>query len=310
MEISATAEFVGIEIGGTKLQLVRGRGRSITERRQIAIEKLWGGEGIRREIAAHLPSLLTAQVLGLGVGFGGPVDWRTGLICCSHQVVGWSDFPLGSWLAERAHCPVFVDNDANVASLGEAIHGAGAGTNPVFYVTMGSGVGGGLTVEKRIYHGAKPGESEIGHLRLDMSGRIVESSCSGWGVDRKVLAAMKRFPDSTLARLAKSASAGQARFLAPAIAQGDVEATRILEGTAEDMAFALSHVTHLFHPETIVLGGGLSLAGEILRAAVAKALPRFLMEAFHPGPTIKIASLLEDAVPVGALTMAEQRLNG
>ena len=70
-----------------------------------------------------------------------------------------------------------------MAALGEAMRGAGVGFNPVFYVTLGSGVGGGLVVDGRIYHGAKPGEAEIGHVRLDRNGTIVEARCSGWAVD-------------------------------------------------------------------------------------------------------------------------------
>ena len=102
------------------------------------------------------------------------MDWRTGKICCSHQIEGWSDFDLGGWLKKLTGALVFVDNDANVAALGEASHGAGRNANPVFYVTLGSGVGGGLVVDGRIYHGATPGEAEIGHVRLDRAGTILE----------------------------------------------------------------------------------------------------------------------------------------
>ena len=89
-----------------------------------------------------------------------------------------------------------------------------------------------------------------------------------------------------------------------ALAAGDAAAHQIVQEVADDLAFALSHVTHLFHPEVIVLGGGLSLIGEPLRAAVAAKLPRLVMEVFHGGPPIKLAALGEDAVPVGALLLA------
>src|SRR5437867_2964353 len=81
---------------------------------------------------------------------------------------------------------VTVDNDANIGALGEAVRGAGVGKNPVFYVTLGSGVGGGLVVDGSIYHGATPGEAEIGHVRLDRTGLRVEERCSGWAVDEKI----------------------------------------------------------------------------------------------------------------------------
>ena len=304
--------LVGIEIGGTKLQLVLGDGTgAIHDRRRFAVARDAGGEGIRRQIAATLSPLLERQpVQAIGVGYGGPVNWRTGQVCCSHHVEGWSDFPLGGWLRERSGLPVAVDNDANVAALGEALAGAGRGRSPVLYVTLGSGVGGGLVVGERIYHGAVPGEVEIGHVRLDRSGATVESQCSGWAVDRKVRAAAMAEPGGVLARLTAGMSGGEARQLGAALAAGDAAARRILEATAQDLAFGLSHAVHLLHPELIVLGGGLSLLGEPLRAAVASALPPFLMDAFQPGPDVMLARLGEDAVPVGALLLAAGEQGG
>lgn len=299
--------YLGIEIGGTKLQLVAGdAAASITARVRLNVDQARGGAGIREQIQRALPNLLEqAQPAGIGVGFGGPVDSATGHICCSHQIEGWSEFPLGDWLRGLTGLPVRVDNDANTASLGEAQRGAGRGHNPVFYVTLGSGVGGGLVVDGRIYHGAKPGEAEIGHVRLDRSGVIVEDRCSGWAVDRKIRDACAREPHSALTRLTANLTSGQARALVPALAQDDALARQILAEVADDLAFGLSHVTQLMHPEVIVLGGGLSLVGKPLRVAVASALQRYVMEAFAPGPRVVLAGLGEDAVPVGALLLAQ-----
>jgi glucokinase len=298
--------YLGIEIGGSKLPIVLGDDSAhVVQRWRLTVDPKQGGAGIREQIKATLSELASFAVLrGVGVGFGGPVDWRTGQIRCSHQVQGWADFQLRDWLRELTKVPVRVDNDANTASLGEALHGAGRGFNPVFYVTLGSGVGGGLTVDSRIYHGAIPGEAEIGHVRLDRRGAIVESRCSGWAVDRKVRALVKQKPDSSLARLVGEAKRAQAKSLGTALAQADPDAVRILETTVEDLAFGLSHVVHLLHPEVIVIGGGLSLLGEPLRSAVAQALPKFIMDAFAPGPQVVLAALGEDAVPVGALELA------
>src|SRR5205807_4738824 len=129
----------------------------------------------------------------------------------------------------------------NGAALGEARHGAGAGFNPVFYVTLGSGVGGGLVVDGYIYHGASPGESEIGHLRLDRNGTIVEARCSGWAVDAKIRSLKESKSESVLCRLAANANGGEARYLAAALEQGDGAAKRVIRETAEDLAFGLSH---------------------------------------------------------------------
>jgi len=297
---------VGIEIGGTKLQLVLGdETGQIAERRKLAVDPARGAAGIRAQIERLLPELLQGRKnLRVGVGFGGPVVWQTGRICRSHQIEGWSEFDLGGWLQALTGAPVTADNDANVAALGEATRGSGVGFNPVFYVTLGSGVGGGLVAGGRIYHGAKPGEAEIGHVRLDRQGTIVEARCSGWAVDARIRELKQKEPESLLARLAAQAAAGEAKYLAAALQQGDAAARRLLHETAEDLAFGLSHVVHLCHPEVIILGGGLSGVGEPLRAAVERALPRFLMEVFAPGPKIVLAALGEDAVPVGALRLA------
>jgi glucokinase len=297
---------LGLEIGGTKLQLVLGdETGNICERRKLPVDPARGAAGIRQQIERALPELVGGRpILRAGVGFGGPVDWKTGKICRSHQIEGWSEFDLGGWLRGLAAVPVVVDNDANVAALGEAVRGAGVGFNPVFYVTLGSGVGGGLVVNGKIYHGAKPGESEIGHIRLDRSGMIVETRCSGWAVDARIRELKVKEPASLLARLTGQTIGGEAKHLAAAWQQGDVAARRLLQETAEDLAFGLSHVVHLFHPEIIVLGGGLSGVGEPLRVTVEQALRDFIMEAFAPGPRISLAVLGEDAVPVGALELA------
>jgi glucokinase len=300
---------LGIEIGGTKLQVLAADSADrIIHRVKLPVEATKGAAGIRAQLEATLPSLVSRhQPDRIGVGFGGPVDWRTGHIARSHQVEGWSGFELTAWLSQLTGVQTWADNDANVAALGEARRGAGAGANPAFYVTLGSGVGGGLVVDGRIYHGVTPGESEIGHLRLDRAGTILETRCSGWAVDRKVRAFADANPGSLLASLAGSQTHGVARHLATALVQGDVAARSILEETAADLAFGLSHVVHLFHPEVIVIGGGLSHLGEPLKTAIEQALPPGLMAVFQPGPRILLASLGEDAVPVGAIEMSALR---
>jgi glucokinase len=298
--------FLGIEIGGTKMQIVSGNEAGLIEERfRFAVQPAEGAGGIRRQIEETLRDLAPRlKPSAIGVGFGGPVDWRKGVICCSHHIEEWSDFPLGPWLRDLAGAPVYIDNDANVAALGEARRGAGVGFNPVFYITLGSGVGGGLVLDGRIYHGARPGEVEIGHVRLDRTGIILESRCSGWAVDAKVREAIAANPSCLLARQAGDVQRGEAKYLGAALAGGEAEARRILDEVAGDLGFGLSHVVQLLHPEVVVLGGGLSLIGEPLRAAVERSLQPWVMEAFRPGPKIVLAGLGEDAVPVGALELA------
>ncbi|MSU57045.1 MAG: ROK family protein [Pedosphaera sp.] len=300
---------LAIEIGGTKLQLVLGdEAGKICERRQLSVAPAEGAEGIRRQIARTITELKLGHTIeAVGVGFGGPVDWKSGRICRSHQIEGWSEFDLAGWLRELTGAPAFVDNDGNVAALGEARRGAGVGLDPVFYVTLGSGVGGGLVTAGKIFHGATPGESEIGHVRLNRNGTTVESRCSGWAVDARIRELKTTEPGGALAHLLGGTTGGEARHLGPALAQGDATAQRILREVADDLAFGLSHVVHLFHPQAIILGGGLAKLGEPLATAVANALRSHIMEAFAPGPTIRLTALGDDAVTVGALELVTTR---
>src|SRR5947209_6500202 len=217
------AKLLGLEIGGTKLQIVAGNASAqILDRRRFVVDPAKRGAGIREQIQAALAEFIPAiKPAAVGVGFGGPVDWKTGEICRSHQIEGWANFKLGGWLQSLSGLPVRVDNDANTGTLGEALHGAGVGFNPVCYVTLGSGVGGGLVVDGKIYHGAKPGETEIGHVRLDRSGTTVESRCSGWAVDAKIHQLKTTEPDSLLVKLIGNSTGGEARFLALALEKGD-----------------------------------------------------------------------------------------
>jgi glucokinase len=300
---------VAIEIGGTKLQLAVGTSAGeILDRQRFAVDPAAGAAGIREEIAAALPGIVAQwRPAAIGVGYGGPVDRRTSHVVKSHHVSGWEGFPLGEWLADIAGLPVAVDNDANVAALGEALHGAGRGCDPVFYVTLGSGVGGGLVCGGRIFHGAGMGEAEIGHLRLGPAGEITEYYCSGWSLDRRIREAAAKAPASPLARLVQASPGQGAHHLGPALAAGDPLAAEILDGAAEKLALALSHVGHLCHPQVIVLGGGVALLGEPLRQAVATHLGRFMMDALRPGPRVALTTLREDAVPVGAIALAFQQ---
>lgn len=302
--------YLGIEIGGTKVQAVIGDEQArILKKVRFSVDREAGAKGIKQQLKEAVAQLLQeTTVTAVGIGFGGPVDWRTGKVSVSHHIEGWEDFEMAAWLgALCGNVPVYVDNDANAAALGEALRGAGTEYAVVFYVTMGSGVGGGLVANGAIYHGASPGEAEIGHIRLNRKGDTVESKCSGWAVDAKVRAAIQKEPKGVLAQLRGGQRTREATLLTPALKRGDAVAKKILRDTATDLAFALSHAVHLFHPEIIILGGGLSLLGEPLRRAVAEALPSFIMQAFLPGPSVQLAKLGEDVVPVGALEIAIKR---
>ena len=307
--------YLGIEIGGTKLQLVTGDlVGHITQRFRFAVDPAQGADGILSRIAETIGQLPeTPQAIG--VGFGGPVDAQTGRIATSHQVGGWAGFELTNWLRQQVPgALVRVGNDANVAALGEARQGVATGFQHVFYITLGSGVGGGMVVDGQLYHGTSPGEAEIGHLWLvppgeSITGQTIEQTVSGWAVDRQIRDLLPQLPDdSALKKLVQQAhrtgeTGNEAAWLHPAYEADDPVARILIEQIGSVLALGLSHVVHLFHPDAIVLGGGLSQIGEPLRAAVRQALPRFVIKAFHPAPVVLLAKLGEDAVPVGALEL-------
>jgi len=331
---------LGIEIGGTKVQLFSADGSGqVQQRFRYEVDKQKGAGGILDFITQTLRQLHTPPT-AVGVGFGGPVNSDTGQISTSYQIEGWAGLNLMNWFREQTQAQTIrIENDANVAALGEALHGAGRGYRHVFYVTIGSGIGGGMVVDGQIYHGAMPGEAELGHLWLVPPGRsadaesspgestpgestpgestpgestpgqTLEETCSGWAIDRQIRNLLPQLPtDSPLRQLVEAATnegrvGGEARFLLSAYEQGDTVAHMLIEQVGSVLALGLSHATHLFHPQVIVLGGGLSLIGEPLRAAVKNALERFVMKAFRPAPLVFLSQLREEAVPIGALAM-------
>lgn len=300
--------YIGIEIGGSKLQVVAADANAaIAERRRVAVDPSKGAQHIRDHIERLVVELSARGTpAGIGVGFGGPINIDTGQVALSYHVEGWADFQMKSWLRDLCDAPVNVDNDANTAALAEALRGGGRGFSRVFYVTLGSGMGGGMVMDGNVYHGARPGESEVGQMCFDPSGATVESHCCGWAVDRKIREYVGTHPGSQLAGMVGNSVRGEAVHLLPAMHAGDPGARAIFEEVTSDLAFGLSFPSHLFHPEVIIIGGGLSLMGEPLRQAVADRLPALMTAALKPGPAVKLAELGEDVVCVGALLLAQQ----
>jgi glucokinase len=244
----------------------------------------------------------------IGIGFGGPVDTAAGVVLRSFQVEGWDGFPLAAWVRETFGVPAVLANDAATAGLAEARLGAGRGARRVFYMTVGSGIGGGWLVDGRIDHGQGIGMAEVGHTYVPdpQTGAPVEleSVCSGWGIGRRaqVVAAQEA---SMLTELAGSVAAIDARAVYAAAAQGDPLALRILGETTATLGLALANVIALFHPEVIVIGGGVSLMGPLFWESLRVEVARRAMGAYAPGVRIAQAQLGEEVVPVGALCLAE-----
>lgn len=301
--------FLGIEIGGTKLQLCIGEGNgTIVSKWRGIVEASKGGEGIRQQIEAAIPELLKSSrfdrtaIKAVGVGFGGPTDDITQSIIKSHHIEGWDHFPLADWLKQITGLPTVICNDADVAGLAEAESGAGKGYNPIFYITVGSGIGGGLIINGEIYRGVGKGAAEIGHLRPVYPNLtaahfdILESFASGWGIGRRGSLAM-----------GESLSGYD---VAQAAMNQDAVALRILDEAVQALAEGICSVIKLLCPQRIVIGGGVSLIGEKL---LFQPLREYVAErgfaAFAGLTEIIPAALGEDVVLHGALALARKRFS-
>jgi glucokinase len=315
--------YLGIEIGGTKLQLGIGPGDgTLAALWRGAVDVSAGGEGIRREILAAVPELLArgklgrSEVRGVGIGFGGPVDDATRTVIKSHQIEGWDGFPLAQWIEDMLGWQVALGNDADVAGLAEALFGAGKGLSPILYLTIGSGIGGGLIIDGEIYRGCGRGAAEIGHVETDPSrwgdGQTVESIASGWGMTEQARLRLPyaRHLSSVLGRLADG-TAITVPVIAAAAEQGDPIARSILADAIEALGTGLCHALALLAPRRIVIGGGVSLLGEQpffgpLRRFVAE----YVFKPFAGCYDIVPAALGEEVVVQGALVLARRRLGG
>jgi glucokinase len=315
--------YLGIEIGGTKLQL--GIGPDDGKLRGLwrgTVDVAAGPEGIRRQIVAAVPELLAkanierGDLRGVGIGFGGPVDDAAHTVVKSHQIEGWDNFPLAEWIAEVVGLPAVLGNDADVAGLAEALHGAGKGLSPIFYITIGSGIGGGFIIDGEIYRGCGRGAAEIGHLRVvpTLTGenvlRVLEGWASGWAIARNAESVLLwgATPDGILAQITEGSITAEA--VGRAARQGDASAKELIAIARDALAEGICHVIALLCPRRIVIGGGVSLMGEEL---LFQPLRRMVAErAFKPfaGLTdIVPAALGEEVVVHGAIALARKQFN-
>lgn len=181
--------YLGIEIGGTKLQVGVGTGEGppLLAICRDDIDRSKGAEAIRRRILEFArPLIAEFRPEGIGIAFGGPIDVQMGRTLRSHHVAGWEDFPLVEWCRSELGLPAVMGNDADLAGWAEAMFGAGKGHRAVFYITVGTGIGGALIYEGKIYTGAHGIASEIGHLRPGLDAispqEDLESVSAGWGI--------------------------------------------------------------------------------------------------------------------------------
>ena len=306
---------LGIEIGGTKIQVGIGsaEGKLLLRgkvRKQVVREN--GADGIRRDIIAMTEELLESEQLRLskinkiGIGFGGILDTNQGIILKSYQIDGWNNFPLKEWAEKQWGKPVFIQNDASTAGLAESLHGNGRGYKRVFYITLGSGVGGGWIINGKIDDGQGFGTAEIGHTWVPdpESGTPteLEQICSGWSIGRRArLAASNK--KTLMKQIAGSLDGIDAKVVYLAAEKGDKIANRILSETCQTLGIAISNVVALLHPERVILGGGVSLMGSLFWNSLKNEVRLRTIPSFVSQVDVVKAKLEEDVVVIGALCL-------
>jgi glucokinase len=242
------------------------------------------------------------QPQAVGVSFGGPVDFERGLVHLSHHVPGWEETPLRDQLAAEFNAPVWVDNDANVAALGEWRYGAGQGIDDLLFVTVSTGVGGGWVLNGRIWRGHEGMAGEIGHTVIDPHGPLclcgkrgcVERLASGPYMAQDLAAAWKREERPFTGPVT-------GKMVAEEAAAGDPTARRILLRGANALGLGLGNAANLINPARIILGGGVTKAGdlwwdELSRTVQATILPEVSVS-LHP------AQLGDDAPLWGSVAL-------
>ncbi|MDG2388867.1 MAG: ROK family protein [Planctomycetaceae bacterium] len=307
--------YLGIEIGGTKLQAAIGKPGKIEKLIRREVDPDLQADGIREQLSQIVPELCNQYpVQHIGVGFGGPVETKSGVVTTSHQVTGWDKFPLAKWLAEISGVECTVVNDCDAAALAEACWGAGQGASGVIYVTVGTGVGGGYVVDGVLQGTNRPASLELGHLRPGLDSRTpyetVESLSSGRGIETRMQQILQeREDDPELLELKLHLMGGDDRLTAKQIclaaAEGNPVAVEIMKTGCQALGWAIAQSITLLAPECVVIGGGVSLAGDkLFYDPVRKFIEMYVFPRLLDSYRIEPAALGEEVVLHGALQIA------
>ncbi|HET9771912.1 MAG TPA: ROK family protein [Acidimicrobiia bacterium] len=304
----------GVDVGGTKLLAVVAteKGEIVAELRAPTAD---GPEAILDAVAGALQSLLAAQpgIAAAGVGLAGLVD-LDGTVHYAPNLPGFVGIAARERLAERCPVPVVVDNDANVAALGEVLHGAGRGQREVLVVTLGTGIGGGLVFDGKVHRGGYGLAAEIGHFTVDPAGPVCacgarghwEATASGTALGRRARDwAARGDAPGVLARAAGAVEAVTGHAVGLAAEAGEPDALAILAEHAEAVAVGLGGLVNILDPAVIVISGGLVELGDLLLEPLRAALPHHVeAAALRTLPPVLAAELGEHAGAVGAAALA------
>jgi glucokinase len=294
-----TAYVLGVDLGGTKISVGAmtadgSRRLGLHSQPTLAAE---GADAVVGRIASMIESVmaqamaetgaLRGDFLGVGIGSPGPIDREAGLVITTPNL-GWHDFPLRDRIASDVGLRATLDNDANCATLGEWWIGAARGGRNVVGLTIGTGIGGGLIIDGKLYHGSSDAAGEIGHTSIDAAGRrcncgnygCLEAYASGPAIADRAREALAGGEDSLLTTMVRGRLEQlTAQHVYEASAQGDDVAREVVRETARYIGTGVANLLNIFNPDVVVLAGGVAQAGEDLFGPVRTEVRR---RAFRP----------------------------
>lgn len=317
-------KLLGIDLGGTTIKFgILTLEGEVQEKWAIETNTLENGRHIVSDIVESLKHRLSLygltkdDFLGIGMGPPGAVD-RTSKTVTGAFNLNWADTQeVGSVIEKEVGIPFFIDNDANVAALGERWVGAGANNPDVVFVTLGTGVGGGVIADGNLIHGVAGAGGEIGHMIVDPENGFMctcgnkgclETVASATGVVRVARQLAEQYEGSSAIKAAiDNGDTVTSKDIFIAAEDGDKFANSVVERVSRYLGLAAANISNILNPDSVVIGGGVSAAGEFLRSRVEKYFVTFAFPQVKKSTKIKIAELGNDAGIIGAASLANQQ---
>jgi glucokinase len=311
--------FGGIDLGGTKiLSICVDRDLQILDKDYRETEARGGPRAVINRMVDSMQAAAGArQLLAVGISTPGPTDPKRGIVTTPPNLPDWRDVPLAAEISERLGVPAWIENDANAAALAEHRLGAGKEAKHVILVTLGTGIGGGLVLNDRLYRGASGAAGEIGHMLVEPGGRqcgcgrrgCLEAQASGWALGARAAEIVALEPDGVLARLVReSGEEPDAKLLEDAAAAGDKSAQAAIHDAGTYLGAGLVNIVNVFDPEVIVIGGGLRRLGEPYLGHAIEIMKREAFPQNVRDVQVVEAALGDEAPALGVAVLAMELL--
>ena len=308
-------ETVGVDVGGTKVSVATLRDGTLSEP-YIRPTSTSSAEELVDEIVTAIEHVRTPATEAVGLGVPSVVDFASGCLRTSVNVP-FEDLPLRDLLHERVGLPVFVDNDATVAALAEASEGARIVVQNLVMFTVGTGVGGGLVLGGRVYRGATGAAGEVGHTLIGLGLEdgapaptgfpqpgSLEAFAAGTRLDQLAIAAAERHPDSALAARAAAGEKISGRDAVECARAGDPPALEAITELGECLGIGIANAINLLDPDVVAIGGGVSIAGELLLEPARRSALGYVLPGVGTGTEIRLARRGPEAGVLGAALLA------